>query len=164
MCFDLVKRRIPNWLVLCGLIGSMGFSASRGLGEVFDSLLGFGLGVALFFVPFVLGWMGAGDVKMFGTVGSILGTELIPRIFFYTAFSGLGLGLFAIVYKRVDLHNFKPLWTDFRIWIITRGTVAPATVVTRVARGQVTVPYGVAIALGTLVAYYLDPKGEWAAF
>jgi prepilin peptidase CpaA len=164
MGFDLVERRIPNGLVLCGLFGSIGFNAWRGFGEVFESLLGFGLGIALFFVPFVLGWMGAGDVKMLGTVGAILGIKFVPRVFFYTALSGLVLGLVAVAYKRGGLNRFKPLWRDLRVFIISRGMVTPATVGERVAQGQPAVPYGVAIATGTLITYYLDPRGEWAGF
>jgi prepilin peptidase CpaA len=164
MGFDLVERRIPNWLVLSGLVGSIGFSACRGPGQLFECLLGFGAGVALFFVPFVLGWMGAGDLKMFGTAGAILGINLVPRVFFYTALSGLVLGLVAIAYKRGGLNSFKPLWSDLKVFIISRGMVTPATVGLRAARGQLAVPYGVAIAMGTLITYYLDPRGQWAGF
>jgi prepilin peptidase CpaA len=164
MGFDLVERRIPNWLVLSGLVGSMGFGAWRGSGELLECLLGFGVGIALFFVPFALGWTGAGDLKMFGTVGAILGIRFVPRVFFYTALCGLVLGLIAVAFNRGKLNSFKPLWNDLKIWIISRGAVAPATVGTRAAKGQPAVPYGVAIAIGTLITYYLDPRGEWAGF
>jgi prepilin peptidase CpaA len=129
-----------------------------------EGLLGFGVGIGLFFVPFALGWMGAGDLKMFGTVGAILGIRFVPRVFFYTALCGLVLGLIAVAFNRGKLNSFKPLWNDLQVWVISRGAVAPATVGTRVTQGQLAVPYGVAIAIGTLVTYYLDPKGEWAGF
>jgi Flp pilus assembly protein protease CpaA len=101
---------------------------------------------------------------MLGTVGSILGMKCVPRVFFYTALSGLVLGLLAVAYRRGGLPSFKPLWDDLKLLIISRGIVAPATIETRVTKGQAAVPYGVSIAAGTLITYYLDPRGEWAGF
>ena len=62
---DLRSRRIPNWLVLpflgAGVLASCWFHGWHGLGQ---SLSGAGLGLLLFGVFFLVGGMGAGDVKL----------------------------------------------------------------------------------------------------
>jgi Flp pilus assembly protein protease CpaA len=59
---------------------------------------------------------------------------------------------------------FKGVWYDFKLLIMSRGRILPDAVSERRMKGARTVPYGVAIGLGTLVAFYVDPKGEWAGF
>ena len=60
----------------------------QGLYHFYDSLLGFVLGVAILFVPCAMGWVGAGDVKYLGVVGSLLGFQWLPRVIFYSAQAG----------------------------------------------------------------------------
>jgi prepilin peptidase CpaA len=162
--FDIVERRIPNWLVLSGIVWGGSFSAWNGLSELLNSFLGFGLGVIFLLLPFALGWTGAGDVKMLGAVGAILGAELVPRVFFYTALFGLIMAVVVIAGNRLQLGGMKTLWSDVKMFIATRGVIAPQSVAERASKGNVVVPYGVAIAAGTLIAYFVDAKGEWAGF
>ena len=71
--FDFFMRRIPNWLILSALAGGLLLNGLHGWSQMYNSVLGFVLGVALLFVPFALGWAGAGDVKYLGVVGWLLG-------------------------------------------------------------------------------------------
>jgi prepilin peptidase CpaA len=160
------QRRIPNWLVLAGMIGGIAFSYFQGLPHVYESLLGLVIGIGVLVVPFALGWMGAGDVKLFGAMGALLGVRLLPRVFFYTALCGLVFALAIIVAKRmkIDIRAFARMATDCWRLFMSRGNVLPATVAERVASGSYGLPYGVAIALGALVARYGDPAGRWAGF
>jgi Flp pilus assembly protein protease CpaA len=48
--------------------------------------------------------------------------------------------------------------------IYSQGVVLPETMHEKKLTRAHTVPYGVAITIGTLIALYLDPKGEWAGF
>ena len=94
--------------------------------------------MAIFFIPFAFGWLGAGDVKLFGAIGAILGLGWIPRLFFYTALLGGVSALISLAFaEAVRRQLFK---------------------------GTLTIPYGVAIGLGALTAFYLDPRGTWAGF
>src|ERR1043166_490256 len=91
--FDLRERRIPNWLVLVALTGGSVLNFWQGLPQLLSSLEGFGLGVGIFLIPFALGWLGAGDVKLLGAVGAVLGAHWLPRVIFYSALVG---GVFAL--------------------------------------------------------------------
>lgn len=116
-------------------------------------------------IPFALGAMGAGDVKFLGAIGAVLGVQALPRVLFYTAISGGIMALISIGYKRaINIRVFKRVWIDLKLLILSRGTVSPAFVNDSSSRGSRTLPYGLAIGLGTLAAVYLDPKGQWAGF
>jgi len=136
--FDLSQRRIPNWLNVIGISGGLLLAAAKGAPDLFGSVLGLSAGMAIFFIPFAFGWLGAGDVKLFGAIGAILGLGWIPRLFFYTALLGGVSALISLAFaEAVRRQLFK---------------------------GTLTIPYGVAIGLGALTAFYLDPRGTWAGF
>ena len=164
--FDLTVRRIPNWIIAFGLAGGLLLNASQGFAQFSHSLLGFIGGIAVFIVPFALGWMGAGDVKYFGVVGALLGVEWLPRVLFYSI---LTAGVLAVAYAAVGrFHSssgfFKDTWADCKLAILSYGRILPDSIGKRTAKGADSVPWGVAIGAGTLVAYYFDPTGRWAGF
>jgi prepilin peptidase CpaA len=138
MGFDITQRRIPNWLNFAGMAGGLLFSAWLGASELYASLLGLATGLALQLIPFFFGWIGAGDVKLFGAIGAIFGLTWIPRLFLYSAMLG---GVVALV--SIALTN------DFT---------------QRFFKRKLTLPYGVAIGSAGLIAFYLDPQGKWAGF
>jgi prepilin peptidase CpaA len=162
--FDLWQRRIPNWLVLLAMAVGFLLNAWQGMPQLWQSVLGFGLGIGIFFIPFALGWMGAGDVKFLGAVGAVLGASWVPRVIFYSAIAGAVLALFSIVLTGMNLQVFKETRRDLALFVMSRGTILPGTVNEKERRGANTIPYGVAIGLGTLLAFYIDPQGQWAGF
>jgi len=160
--FDVRERRIPNRLVLIGIVAGILFNGSAGRPQLFDSVLGLGLGLGILLLPFAFGWLGAGDVKFFGAVGALLGVKFVPRVFFYSALLGGVLAVISIAFRGMSLRIFRTAWWDLKVLVASRGAVLPESV-GKQSRVD-TVPYGVAIGLGTLVAFYLDPVGEWAGF
>ncbi len=92
---DLKTRRIPNALTLT--TGALGVAlAATGVSHVSiaSSLLGLFLGMLLMLPGYLLGATGAGDVKLLGAAGAVLGVAQVPIAFLYTAVAG---GVFAIV-------------------------------------------------------------------
>ena len=115
-------------------------------------------------LPFALGWIGAGDVKFFGVVGAVLGVSWLPRVFFYSA---LIAGVIAFGYLAVGLASFSRLrafWFDLKTAALSLGHVLPDPVYVRSHEGGGSVPWGVAFAVGTIIAYYVDPSGQFAGF
>jgi prepilin peptidase CpaA len=162
--FDLRIRKIPNWLIATGLLLGMILNALRGTHDFVQSLVGFVAGIAALMVPFALGWVGAGDVKFFGVVGALLGASWLPRVFFYSA---LAAGLIAFAYLAIGMvqpSRFKEIWLDIKTLILSMGRVLPEPVHVRTMQSGGSVPWGVAFAAGTIIAYYLDPTGRWAGF
>jgi Flp pilus assembly protein protease CpaA len=162
--FDLTVRRIPNWIIAFGLTGGLLLNASQGFAQLSHSLLGFIGGIAVFIVPFALGWMGAGDVKYFGVVGALLGVEWLPRVLFYSIVVAGILAVGCVAVSRFDSRLLKDAWIDCKLALFSFGRVLPDSMGKRTAKGADSVPWGVAIGAGTLVAYYIDPTGRWAGF
>jgi prepilin peptidase CpaA len=162
--FDFRIRRIPNWLIGAGLFCGVTLNAFQGVNFLLSSIIGFFVGIAVLLLPFALGWIGAGDVKFFGVVGSLLGISWLPRVFFYSA---LVAGLIAVGYLAAGLASFtrfKSFWVDIKNAVLTLGQVLPAPVYVRSHESGGSVPWGVAFAAGTIIAYYADPSGQWAGF
>jgi prepilin peptidase CpaA len=162
--FDLTVRRIPNWIIAFGLAGGLLLNASQGFAQFSHSLLGFIGGIAVFIVPFALGWMGAGDVKYFGVVGALLGVEWLPRVLFYSIVVAGVIAVGCVSVSRFNSRFLKDAWIDCKLAIFSLGRVLPDSIGKRTAKGADSVPWGVAIGAGTLVAYYVDPTGRWAGF
>jgi len=161
---DYRIRKIPNWLILIGLFSGVLLNAVGGGSHLLQSILGIVVGVAVLLLPFACGWIGAGDVKFFGVVGGLLGVNWLPRVFFYSA---LVAGVIACGYAIVGTVRFsrlREMWLDLRLAVVSLGSVLPKPVQQRTANRSDSVPWGVAFAAGTIIAYYFDRSGKWAGF
>lgn len=91
---DAIVSKIPNKItfpfLISGIFINIFFYGWHGF---FSSLLGMTTGVTLMILPFLLGGMGAGDVKALGTLGAFLGPNDILQIFLYMGIAGGIIGL-----------------------------------------------------------------------
>lgn len=141
--WDLKTRRIPNWIILF-LLGSaliLNFTEGSVWGR---SGAGFALGLALLFIPFALGGMGAGDVKFLAGIGALWGPKFVLATALIGAVVGgiiaLGYLLAAPIGRAISARN---LWLVFMI---------PKEELRKL--GQKRFPYSLAIALGAVGAYF----------
>lgn len=91
---DIRSRRIPNRLVLAGLLA--GFAINfflAGAGGLLTALLGAALAMLFYFPLFALRGMGAGDVKLMAALGAIAGPRAWFWIFVAAAVGGAVAGL-----------------------------------------------------------------------
>lgn len=160
--FDYRFRRIPNWLIVAGLLLGMIINGYLGASQLLYSVLGFVVGVGVLFIPFALGWIGAGDVKYLGVVGAILGVGWLPRVFFYSAIAAGLITVFCLATGAVRQVDFRTFFTELKIAFLSLGRVLPQAISNRRRDGGV--PWGVAFAAGTIFAYYVDHTGSWAGF
>jgi prepilin peptidase CpaA len=159
---DLRSRRIPNWLVFPYLIAGIVVSPLRhdwhgnshgfgwhGLGQ---SLAGFGLGLLINGIPFLMGWTGGGDVKLCAAIGAWVGPEQLFWSIFFTALAG---GIMALAWMGYSSF-FKGMFTSVGDSIFggkQRGlelqpAMAHASPVSR------KMPYAPAIAIGTVLSFF----------
>jgi prepilin peptidase CpaA len=162
--FDIKERRIPNWISIPGILIGLVLNSFLGLAQLLQSCLGLAAGIGIMIVPFALGWLGAGDVKLFGLVGAVLGIGWIPRVFFYTGLISGALALLTVCTRGLDHGSFRQLWLDLKIAVISVGRVMPNSVSQRGGQKKKSIPWGVAIGLGAIIAFYLDSDGRWAGF
>jgi prepilin peptidase CpaA len=154
--FDYRQRRVPNWLVLAGLLLGMAMNAfltydtpSATTGLLF-SLEGLGLAFAVYFPLYLLRGMGAGDVKLMAAVGAVVGPFFWLFIFFFTAILGGITAVIVVLRKRRVHRTLQNLWM---ILLSVRHHQAPYTANPEldVTSDQgVRLPHGVAIAVGAI--------------
>ena len=141
---DLRSRRIPDWLTLPALAMGLALSVTAGVSSLVGALLAAGLcggALALFALGGGLGW---GDVKLMAAVGALLGWplpswSLVLYALIYTALIGGGVAVIVAFYEK-------------KLAAALKATVAWPRRRRVQARSGVTIPYGVAIALGTIWA------------
>ncbi|OXI93204.1 MULTISPECIES: A24 family peptidase [Burkholderia] len=147
---DLAARRIPNPLVALGLVGAL--VAQCLLHGVLAGALGWLAGAATGFallLPFyLLRGMAAGDVKLMLAIGAWVGAQMTVYIVLATFVAG-GVGALAVVLLR---GRMRQMWTNVRALLArhARGTRAEAADGPAAITSVGSLPYGVAIAAGTL--------------
>jgi prepilin peptidase CpaA len=105
--YDMRFRRIPNWLVLAGIIAGFAWntyaSGFSGLGHAAEGL---GLGFALYFPLYLLKARGAGDVKLLAAVGAIVGPGNCFWVFLLTAILGGVIAMIVVMLHGRVRHTF----------------------------------------------------------
>lgn len=150
MAFDLHQRRIPNALTFPVMAaGIIYLTYLNGLDGFMHSTGGLLLGFAFLLPVYLFGGMGAGDVKLMGVVGSILGPQGVFIAFLYSAISGGVYALFVLARSRVLKQ------TAGRYGFMLRGYLVTGQLTYLSPAAEEKLPplcYGVAISLGTILS------------
>jgi len=116
---DLRSRRIPNVLTFGAASTALMAHVVAGGGHgLWLAIAGWVLGAAVFFLPFALGGLGAGDVKLLAALGAILGPGMVIWVALY---SGVAGGVLAIIvaarygYLRKAWRNVQLLLMHFQV-------------------------------------------------
>lgn len=123
--YDLVQNRIPNFLTVSGM--AFGILAAFLLGtegQIQGHLFGLVLGFGFFYILYLFGWVGGGDVKLMGAIGSLKGVPFLLNVLIYTSILGGLIALLFLLKAFLKKESFRKL----------------------------KVPYGTAICLGTFVS------------
>jgi len=153
--FDFRTRRIPNPLTYGGLIAALGLALWPGLGPAPGAAA---LGLVAGFLPalalFAVGILGGGDVKLLAALGALVGYPLILALLFHALVAGCAISLAVLIWQGRVWETVKGLGSLLRS-LLYPGTykIAPAT--------DIQIPFGVAIALGTLWVLYVPPGSQW---
>lgn len=145
---DLSVRRIPNAVLFPALMTALFLnSVSGGLAGLADSVIGLALGLLMLMPLHVLGRMGAGDIKLLGVVGSILGGWGAIVAGLATMMAG---GILAVLYMMWLFAKPGIVSSISRaLHYVTGKAAAPGDNATWQAVRAAEIPYAVAIAAGT---------------
>ena len=149
---DVRYRRIPNKLVLTTLIIGITvntvFAGSQGLAL---SLSGFGLAFGLMFLLHLFGTMGAGDVKLFAAIGSMIGVSMVLPTLLIVALTGGVMAIGKMIYaRRVSTTMFGV--AQFFYGLLPGQTIPRFDIP---ADRSYTLPYAVPICAGSLISFFL---------
>jgi prepilin peptidase CpaA len=145
---DVRSRRIPNSLVAClactGLLFSLATARTVGAGA-YQGFVGLGAGLCIWLPFYAVGWLGAGDVKLFAAAGAWLGPW---RTVEAATTAALGGGILALFWM-FHAYGFKGAAARGVVGVLAPRTLFSSGVHTQSSRA---IPYGVALATGALMA------------
>lgn len=158
ICFitDCREQKIYNIVVLPSIItvfvlnswiyGFDGFKLSS-----FGFLIGFGI----LFIPYLLGGMGAGDVKLLAFIGAAKGIAFVVNSAIYMAIIGGVISIIILIFNKQTIVFFKSIFS----WIISLlyNTRSRIEISNSVMKNKF--PYGIAIVAGALISLFF--KGAW---
>lgn len=152
---DLSKRKIYNIVVFpAAALGIALNTVWHGLPGLKFSAAGFCLGVAIFIIPYALGGMGAGDVKLLGTVGALKGPLFVFHAALGTALAGGLLALGILIWRRQLWGTVRRIALACALLLCPKRRIGEAFFLLERSPYSSFIPYGVAIFIGTLLAYW----------
>jgi prepilin peptidase CpaA len=158
--YDLKFRRIPNWLVLMGLVLGIGLNTFMfELGGLKQSALGMGLALLIYFPLYVLRAMGAGDAKLMAAVGSIVGPGNWILLFIVTSILGGVTALIVLLFAgRIRKTFWNVGWIMSEVMHFRAPYKSSEELDVRSGKG-LRMPHGAVVALGSIV--FLAGRAIW---
>lgn len=153
---DISRQKIYNKVVLPGILAALLLNLYLyGFGGLKTSILGFLAGFAVLLIPYLLGGMGAGDVKLMAFIGTAKGALFVLNSAIYMALAGgaISLGILAI---NGQLGNFFKSVYNWLFWLLFRTKRKLEFAETGMKNKF---PYGIAIAAGAFICMFF--KGAW---
>lgn len=152
---DLRQRKIYNKVVFpAATAGIILNTAHQGLPGLGTSITGLMTGVLIFIVPFALGGLGAGDVKLLGVVGALKGPLFVLYTALGTALTGGVIALLVLLWQSRLLSTLQRLGAALGV-LIGGGGKGAFLFLGRTSNSSL-IPYGLAIFLGTIAAYWFS--------
>ncbi|WP_409226787.1 A24 family peptidase [Gudongella sp. SC589] len=163
---DVTSKRIPNFITIPVILwGLLTYTVFDGYAGLKFSGLGFLVGLGVFLVPYILGGMGGGDVKLMAAIGALKGWRFV---LYTTVYTGLAGGVIVILI----LIKEKKLWITLKrvVAIILKPIIFIITLTfnsdllkrvnnwllkTQVDWEKRYIPYGVAIGIGAVISYFI---------
>jgi Flp pilus assembly protein protease CpaA len=146
--FELKEGRIPNWLTVSGMLAGVLLALPDGKAAFFSSFGGLVIGYGFLFLFQWCGGVSGGDAKLMGAVGALVGISLIQPTIFYTSVIGACQAIFILIWQKGFWERAVRGARRVAFW---RPHVSeqPLESMNRA------VPYGLAIAAGSVLALFL---------
>ncbi|HYV57343.1 MAG TPA: A24 family peptidase [Candidatus Nitrosopolaris sp.] len=156
--WDVRQRRIPNWLSGTWLLLALPSAAvDEGIG-LRAAFAGLGLGAAALLGPYLVGAVGAADLKFAAVSGAWLG----PRLALNALLLGMAMGLVVALAAAASMGRAGPaVRASARLlWLIgATGSTAHLTPGAVSSEPLAPIPYAVPLGLGVVTAVLLAPHG-----
>jgi prepilin peptidase CpaA len=121
--YDVRSRRIPNFITFPAMLfGLVLHAALGGWGQLLSAAAGGLICGLVFFVFYLAGGMGAGDVKLITAAGCITGLPLIGHLLLWTALAGGMMAIGLALYRRqlgATLQNVGAIVVHHRMMGLT---------------------------------------------
>ena len=148
---DMRWRRIPNWLTVSGVVAGLFYhGVFGGLGYAFvGMLLGFTIGLTFF----RLGAIGGGDVKLITALGALLGLSRWLTAMEIAVFTAAAIALVQAIRRKALGQTGRNMLAILQSLRVNGVTAHPE--INIYSPSAICAPFGLAAALGTLLAVTL---------
>jgi prepilin peptidase CpaA len=158
--FDIRYRRIPNWLVLAGIVVGLAWNVySSGWSGLLRASEGLGLGFILYFPLYLIRARGAGDVKLLAAVGAIAGPLNCFWIFLLTAVLGGVIALILLLFRGRVRHTFFNVGWMIQDLLHLRAPYRSNEELDVTSGKGMRLPHGAMIAVGVLAFFFITKYG-----
>ncbi len=152
---DMTAGKVYNWCtfpaLLLGLILNYWIGGTfAGPPNLFESMVGMAMGFGFFVIFYFPGLVGGGDLKLVTAIGALKGWKFLLSALLYTSIVGAVLAVLYLIWAGSLMSGMRAsLRMAFRIR--RREMNEEELKETEPARKRI--PYGVAIAVGTMLAF-----------
>ena len=148
---DGLKLKVPNWLTFHLAAGGLAFATYTGGGHGLAwSLGGLALGLALLMPLYMIGGMGAGDVKLLAGVGAWMGPSIVLGSFVVSALVG-GVMAVAMVVRAGEVARHWAMFQSIGQEILAiRSPERLSQIAAERKPTMMLLPYGIPIAVGSI--------------
>lgn len=149
--WDLYQFRVPNALILAGAaVGFLLQGWAAGAGGVLAASYGLVVGLAILLPGYLMGFTGAGDVKLMAAIGTFLGPLGVLQAALISIFIG-GFIALGFAFSALISHQSVSPWGRYSLMVRTLVITGKPLYIPP-AEGEVMgkkFPFAVSIALGT---------------
>jgi prepilin peptidase CpaA len=158
--WDWRSRRIPNWLTVPGVVAGITLhSVLQGWHGAGFSMAGMGLALALLLPLVYLRAIGAGDWKLMGAVGALVGWQIFLVVLFGSIFVAGFMAVAQMIRADRVTETLRNLWT------LLKGFIAFGLVknpnISLDNPGLLKLPFGVAVAAATIASFCIAYWPTW---
>lgn len=146
-----IKNSITLPFMIIGIVTNIYLNSLQGL---FFSLKGIVAPILLLIIFFILRMLGAGDIKLFSSIGAIMGVKFVFYTIMYTFLTGGLLALLLMIIRKNGVERFKYLLRYIKSCFITSSILSYTDFNDKNDKGKF--PFAAAIACGVFVNLFFS--------
>lgn len=149
---DVRHSKLPNTLTVCGtIVGIVFHVGTQGWNGLLFSIIGACTGFLIVLVLYLLGALGAGDVKLFAAIGAMMGCMFVLQTLIYSILCAGIIGLVLLLIKK----QMRATGHKLTAWLISIIALNRLETLREIKyQKNIKFPFMYAVLPGVIVSYY----------